>query len=87
MEYTQPGGSCVTVNVCPPIVSVPVRELVVELAKTEYVTVKVPLPGPSSLPDLIVIKLELLVAVQLPLQRLGEPVTVTVPDVALALTD
>jgi hypothetical protein len=69
------------VNVCPAIVSVPVRELV--LALTEYATVEGPLPEPA-LPDVIVIKLELAVAVQLPLQPLGVPVTVRLPVPPLA---
>jgi hypothetical protein len=63
----------VTVKVCPVMVSVPVRELVLVFAATEKLTV--PLPEPL-LPEVMVIQLSLLVAVQA--QLLGE-VTFTLP--------
>jgi len=60
IEKAQP-ESCVTVNVWPAIVSVPVRELVSVLAVTENAVV--PLPVPLA-PAVIVIQVALLVAVQ-----------------------
>jgi hypothetical protein len=73
----------VTVKVLPPIVSVPVRVVVVVLAATAYDTVPVPLPDA---PALIVIHASLLVAVQ---AHPVAAVTVTVPDepAATALAD
>ncbi len=66
--------ACVTVNVCPAIVSVPVLWLVVGLAETVYETVPLPLP---LAPAVMVIHETLLVAVQL--HPVGA-VTVTVFD-------
>ena len=66
----------VTVKVCPPIVIVPVRDVVPVLAATLYATVPLPLPVA---PLVIVIHDALLVAVQLQLAPL---VTPTVPVVA-----
>ena len=54
-------AACETVNVWPAMVNVPVRELEPVLAATEKVTV--PLPVPLA-PDVIVIQVALLVAVQ-----------------------
>lgn len=70
---------CVTVNVLPPIVSVPVLELVEPLAATLKVTV--PFPDPDA-PAVTVIQVALLVAVQAQLA-----VTVTDPVPPLAGTD
>jgi hypothetical protein len=50
------------VKVCPAIVSVPVREPLSPFAETEYFTVAAPLP---LLPDVTVIQLALLIAIQL----------------------
>jgi hypothetical protein len=55
-------GACVTVNVCPAMVSVPLRELVDVL--TAMLKPTVPLPEPLA-PPVTVIQLTLLVAVQL----------------------
>ena len=61
IEYVQGGAaSCVTVNVCPPTVIVPVRCVVAVLAATLNATV--PLPVPVAVP-VIVIQLTLLAAV------------------------
>jgi hypothetical protein len=60
---------------------VPLRELALELLATEYPTVPLAVP---ELPDVMVTNVVLLVAVQLPLQPLGEAVTVTLPVPALA---
>ena len=51
---------CVTVNVCPAIVSVPVRAVPLLLAATWYVTVPSPVPDD---PPVIVMKVALLCAV------------------------
>ncbi len=73
-EYAHDDGAdCVTVNVCPAMVIVPVSWLVVVLAATVKATVPFPVP---LLPEVIVIQLALLVAVQL--QPL-EVVTPTLP--------
>ena len=53
-------AACVTVRVCPAIVSVPVRELVAVLTAAAYVTVPLPVP---LLPLLIDSHVALLVAV------------------------
>ena len=72
IEYMHdPGGDCVTVNVCPAMVIVPVRWLVPVLAATAKTTV--PFPAPL-LPEVMVIQLALLAAVQLELL-----VTLTIP--------
>ena len=60
IEKEQVAPVCVTVNVCPAIVIVPVRELPV-LAATVKATA--PLPEPLSLPGKIVIQTALLAAV------------------------
>ena len=65
---------CVTVNVCPPMVMVPVLLLPVVLADTEYATVPFPVPV---LFWVIVIHEALLAALQE--QMLVEAVTATVP--------
>ena len=65
-------ASCVTVNVCPPAVIVPVRDVVAEFADTVNVTV--PLPDPLA-PPVIVIQVALLAAVHaqpLPLVTVNE---------------
>jgi hypothetical protein len=72
------------VKVRPAIVSVPLLELVLELPATENPTVPLAVP---ELPEVIVMKLALLVVVQLPLQPLGEAVTVTLPVPALDPND
>ncbi len=74
-------GLCVTVNVNPATVIVPVLELVDVFDDTEYITVPLPIP---LLPLVMVIQLALLWAVQL--QVLDEAVTVILPVVALAPT-
>jgi len=66
-----------TVTVCPPTVSVPVRELADELADTEIMTVPAPVP---ELPPVTVIQAELLVADQV--QPAG---AFSVTDVLVAL--
>ena len=53
--------ACVTVNVCPATVNVPLRCDVEVLACTEYPTVPFPLPLP---PDVMLIQLALLDATQ-----------------------
>jgi hypothetical protein len=76
MLYVQTVPACVTVNVRPAMVSVPVRELAPVFAATEYVTVPFPLP---LAPEAILIQETLLAAAQLhPL----DAVTVTLPDSA-----
>ncbi len=66
-----------TEKMLPAIANDPLRSVATELLETAYVTVPLPLPDD---PDVIVMKLlELLVAVQLPLQPMGDAVTVTVP--------
>jgi len=74
IEYMHdPGGDCVTVNVCPAMVIVPVRWLVPVLAATVKATVPLPVP---LLPEVIFIQLTLLVATQ------GQPleaITLTLP--------
>jgi hypothetical protein len=62
---------------------VPFRELVLELLATENPTVPLAVP---ELPEVIVTKLALLVAVQLPAQPLGEAVTVVLPVPPVAET-
>ena len=65
-------ASCVTVNVWPPAVIVPVRDVVAEFAATVNVTV--PLPDPLA-PPVIVIQVALLAAVHaqpLPLVTVNE---------------
>ncbi len=77
----QPGAGCVTVNVCPPIVSVPVRALVVEFAA--IVKEAVPFPEPLA-PAVTVIHPTLLTAVH------AQPVTAVIvadPVAPLAATD
>ena len=68
-------------NVCPAIVSVPVRLLEPVFAATEYSTVPLPLP---LLPDVIVIQLTLLAAVQV---QPVPAVTATLPVAAVAVRD
>jgi hypothetical protein len=75
-----PAG-CVTVNVCPATVSVPVRELPVEFAAAENVTR--PLPVPDA-PWVIVSQVALLVAVHV--QPLVD-VTVIDPEPPTDATD
>jgi len=65
-------AACVTVNVWPPAVIVPVRDVVAEFAATVNVTV--PLPDPLA-PPVIVIQVALLAAVHaqpLPLVTVNE---------------
>ena len=77
----QGAAACVTVNVCPPTLIVPVRCVVAELAATLKLTV--PLPDPLAVP-VTVIQLTLLVAVQAqPLPA----VTENDPDAPDAATD
>ena|SRR5205809_16919 len=73
IAYVQVEPSCVTVNVCPPIVRRPVRELVLVFVETEYVTV--PLPFPLA-PEVMVSHVTLLEVVQLQPEL---EVTCTVP--------
>ena len=75
--------ACVTVKVLPPIVSVPLREVVEALAATVYETEPFPLPLALAL---IVIQASLLVALH---PQPVPAVTVTVPDApaATALVD
>ena len=71
-ESLQVAPACVTVKVCPAMVNVPMRWVVVLFAETEYVTV--PLPVPFA-PDTILIQLTLLTAGQ------------EHPDVAITFTE
>ena len=74
IEYVHGAAACVTVNVCPPAVIVPVRDVVAEFAATLNVTV--PFPDPLA-PPVIVIHVALLAAVHaqpLPLVTVNEPV-------------
>jgi hypothetical protein len=73
----------VTVNVLPPIVSVPVRGLVVGFAATLYVTDPFPLPVA---PALMVIQATLLVAVHAQ-PAAAVTVTVPLPPAAVAFAD
>jgi hypothetical protein len=57
----QDAAACVTVKVCPAMVNVPTRWVVVLFAATEYVTVPSPVPFA---PDTILIQLTLLTAGQ-----------------------
>jgi hypothetical protein len=71
---TQGVPACVTVNVLPPIVRIPLRGVLPEFAATLYVTV--PLPVPAA-PALIVIQETLLVAVHaqpVPAETAADPV-------------
>ena len=70
-----------TVNVLPPIVRVPVREVVAGFAATVYAMV--PLPEPDA-PEVIVIQVTVLAAVQ---AQVDSVVRSTVPVVAAAPTD
>jgi len=70
---------CVTVNVATPIVMVPVRLAVVELAATVNETVAVPVPAD---PAVIVIHVESLTAVH---AQTVEAVTVVLPEPPAAL--
>src|SRR5262249_3798284 len=75
--------ACVTVKVCPAIVSVPVRGVVVRFAATAYPTVPLPVPlDPGSAVNHVG---ALLVAVQVQLPT--DAVTPTVPVVAAAPGD
>lgn len=74
-----PDQPWVTVNVCPPMVSVPVLSAPVVFSETEYATVPFPLPV---LPDVMVIHAALLVAVHE--QPVGD-VMETLPVPALAV--
>lgn len=74
--------ACVTVNVLPAIVSVPVRDWALELVVIENETV--PLPVLLE-PAVMVIQFALLVAVQL--QVPGEAVTLTLPEFVPAPTE
>jgi hypothetical protein len=76
----QGAPACVTVNVLPPTVSVPVRGAVAVLAATAYVTEPLPLPAA---PALMVIHASLLVAVH---AQPVDAVTATVPVPAAAVT-
>jgi hypothetical protein len=58
--YEQAAAACVTVNVLPPAVNVPVREVVAVFACTLYPTLPLPLPVP---PAVMLIQLAPLVAV------------------------
>jgi hypothetical protein len=73
MEYVG-FPSCVTVNVLPAMVIVPVLWVVDVLAETEYVTVPLPVP---LVPEVMVIHDALLAAVQVQLP--DEAVTLTLP--------
>jgi hypothetical protein len=79
--YVHGAAACVTVNVCPPAVMVPVRGVVVELAATLKVTA--PLPEPLA-PPVMVIQLALLVAFHV---HPADVVTVTAPVPPSASTD
>src|SRR5438067_1858219 len=72
--------ACLTVKVNPAMVSVPMREVVLALAATEYIMVLLPQP---LLPAVIVIQLALLVAVK---QQPGA-MTSTLPVPPLAPND
>lgn len=76
-------GACVTVKVCPAIVSVPVRELVDVL--TSMLKLTVPLPDPLA-PPVTVIQLTLLAAVQLQPDP-AVTVVLPVPPLDAALCD
>src|SRR5256885_5972296 len=76
IENVHGAPACVTVNVCPPIVIVPVRDELQVLRLT--LRLPVPLPLPLS-PALIVSQASLLVAVQL---QPVPAVTATLPVVA-----
>jgi hypothetical protein len=80
---THGAAAWVTVNVVPPIVSVPVRGVVVVLAATLYVTEPLPLPVA---PAVTVIQASLLVAVQ-PQPLAAVTVTVPVPAADVGLAD
>ena len=71
-----PPPACVTVNVWPPIDSVPAREALPEFVATEYPTVPPPFP---LAPEVMVIQLALLVAAQ-PHPLRAATVTVPLPD-------
>lgn len=78
------GAACVTVNVSPPIVMVPVRTLPDVFVATPYATV--PPPEPDA-PDVTEIQAALLWAVQLqlaPAVTVTEPVPATAPNDTLA---
>src|SRR5262249_2602973 len=75
--------ACVTVNVCPAIVSVPVRGVVVRFAATAYPTVPLPMRRAPAVTVNHVGALLVAVQVQLP----TEAVTLTVPLPAAALGD
>jgi hypothetical protein len=76
-------GGCVTVNVFPAIVIVPVRVLPVEFAVTEYPAVPFPL---ALAPEVTVIQLALLVAVQLQaLPAVTDTVPVSAPEPCVRL--
>ena len=70
--------ACVTVNVWPAMVSVPVRDVVPELAATLYATVPFAVP---LAPDVIVIQLALLVAVHV------QPVPAVTPTEPVAAAE
>jgi hypothetical protein len=72
---------CDTVNVCPAMVTVPVRKAVVGLAATVYPTDPLPLP---LAPEVTVIQLALLTPVH---AQPADVVTVTVPVPPPATTD
>ena len=72
-------AACVTVNVLPAMVNVPVRADVPVLAATVYVTLPLPLP---EAPEVMVSQLASLVAVQAHVD-----VTLTLPELAIAATE
>jgi hypothetical protein len=73
--------ACVTVNVCGPILNIPVRELALEFAATESFTVPLPDPLP---PEVMVSQSAWLLAVQV---QPSSAVTLTLPLPPLAVND
>ena len=80
-EQTGVAPLCVTVNVCPAMVRVPLRELVEVFAATENATDPPPLPLP---PEVIVRKAALLVAVHV---HPAAALTVTLPGPPIEVKD
>ena len=78
----QPAAGCVTVNVCPPIVSVPLRELALVFAAALNATVPLPLP----LAPLVTVSQDVLLLTPVQAQPAGA-VTVVDPVPPAAATD